>query len=181
MHTREYIAFWDTSSGEDGSKTFDGNTALNGDEPGEILFNDLLGIPAMIFYTPVNWTRQDYYNFVDLNAVESNTNTIATLLSDFTGQTVALTVITNRDKTRFEFYDSINRVESNIKTLSDYFFQPNGWQPPKLTWESGHKFDWRDANRLEQNLYLLYELLLKAFESVKYCGTFYANEDGDIY
>lgn len=128
-----------------------------------------------------NWNDRDYYNFDDLNRVEINSEYVATLLTEYRGEPVTIPVVTNRDMTKIEFFDSLNRIEGNIQTLADLFFEPVGWIEPKTNWQSGQPFDWRDANRLERNLALLHDLLLKAFESYKYCGTFYAGEDGDIY
>ena len=136
----------------------------------------------MPWITPkLNWTDQDYYNFADLNRVENNTQVVAQELTAYSGNPVSVTVVTNRDMTRIEFYDSLNRIEGNIQTLADNFFEPNGWEPTKTDWQSGQPFDWRDARRLERNLYLIYDLIYRAIESLKYCGTFYAGEDGDIY
>lgn len=128
-----------------------------------------------------DWTDRDYYNAADLNRVESNSAHIADLLTEYRGQPVTISVVANRDMTRIEFYDSMNRIESNIQTLADNFFEPVGWIEPKTNWQSGQPFDWQDARRLELNLKLIYDLLLKAFDTLKYCGTFYAGEDGDIY
>jgi len=136
----------------------------------------------MAWTTPkTDWKPSDYYNFGDLNRVESNSDHIATLLTQYNGRPVTITAVTNRDMTRIEFFDSLNRIEGNIQTLADNFFEPTGWEEPKTDWQSGQRFDWRDANRLERNLQLLYELLLKAFNTLKYCGTFYAGEEGEIY
>lgn len=129
----------------------------------------------------IDWTDQDYYNFYDLNRVEANTQYIAAILSDYVGRPVTVSVITDRDMMRIEFADSLNRVESNQQTLADNFYAPVGWEPPKTNWRSGQPFSYRDANRLERNLLLIYDLLQKAFDSLKYCGTFAAGEDGDIY
>jgi len=136
----------------------------------------------MPWLTPkTDWKESDYYNFADLNRVESNSEYIASLLTSYRGQPVTITVVTNRDMRRIEFYDSMNRIEANIQTLADNFFEPVGWETPKTNWASGKPFDYRDANRLERNLQLLHDLILKAFDTLKYCGTFYAGEDGEIF
>lgn len=136
----------------------------------------------MPWQTPkVNWTESDFYNFNDLDRVESNTAYLAGALSDYSGRPIVITVVTNRDVKRFEFFDSLNRIEGNIQTLANNFFEPTGWERPKTNWKSGAPFDWRDARRLEKDLQLIYDLLNKAIDSLKYCGTFAAGEDGDIY
>lgn len=123
-----------------------------------------------------DWAPDDYYNYGDLNRVETNTAHLASLLEQL-GQPVPLTYITNRDRRRFEFFDSLNRIESNIKALADNFYAPEGWEQPKTTWASLQRFDYRDANRLEHNLLLLYELIQNVIENMKYCGTFTCGEE----
>lgn len=127
-----------------------------------------------------DWTPNDTYNFDDLNRVENNTADVAAFLESIQYKVPPLTVVTNRDKKSIDFISSINRVESNIEALKDAFIIPPGYQGKK-TWAVGMGFDYRDANRLERNLQLLYEWAHLAKENLKYCGTFYCGEDGDIY
>ncbi|WP_019534204.1 hypothetical protein [Paenibacillus ginsengihumi] len=128
-----------------------------------------------------DWDDEDYYNFGDLNRVENNSGVIAEILAEYAGRPITITTVTNRDMRQIEFFDSLNRIEGNIKYLADNFYAPVGWETPKLNWRSGQVFDYRDAIRLERNLALLYDLLLKTINNLRYCGTFSAGEDGDIY
>lgn len=124
-----------------------------------------------------NWTKDDYYNFGDLDRVEGNSSYLADLLTSYRGQAVTIITITARDIKRIEFYDSLNRVEENIQTLADSFYIPIGWIAMKTNWKSGESFTYIDAKRLEINLQLLYELLINAIDSMKYCGTFTCGEE----
>lgn len=124
-----------------------------------------------------NWTKDDYYNFGDLDRVEGNSSYLAVLLTTYRGQAVTINTITARDIKRIEFYDSLNRVEGNIQTLADSFYIPIGWIAMKTKWQSGEPFSYIDAKRLEINLQLLYELLTKTLDSMRYCGTFTCGEE----
>ncbi len=129
-----------------------------------------------------DWNSNDEYNFDDLNRVENNTAEVAAFLESIQYKVPPLTVVTNRDKKSIDFISSINRVESNIEALKDAFITPPGYQQKK-TWAVGMGFDYRDANRLENNLSLLYEWAIKAKENQVFCGTFAcgAEWEGVIY
>ena len=176
---RKYIYSWRKTDGKDSTTQYDGAKQYDGQSSAHLLWEDILG-PALLWVEPkTDWTKDDFYNFEDLDAVEINTEFIAALLSDL-GVTVNLSTVKNRTMYSFEYFDSLNRIESNIKTLADNFYVPTGWITPKTNWQSGHRFDYRDANRLEKNLLLLYTLLMNVFESLKYCGTFTCGEEDVI-
>lgn len=128
-----------------------------------------------------DWGPDDYYGPDDLNRVEANTQYIAEYLAD-AGYPVTLEdpIRVNRDVTDYEFADSLSRVERNIHALAQAFLAPPGHQPPK-TWTPGMRHSYQDANRLEQNLQLLYDWLMSAIEGFRYCGTFACGEGGEIY
>lgn len=123
----------------------------------------------------------DAYNADDLNRVEANTQKTLQELQFFREDATLGEIIVNRDYERIEFADSLNRIESNIKTLKDYFYSPPGWVEPKITWQAIDPFSYVDANRLEINIKLLYELIQKAKGGVQYCGTFACGDDTRIY
>jgi len=127
-----------------------------------------------------DWTSFDYYNYGDLNRIENNTAEVAAFLESIQYQVPELTVVTNRDKKSIDFISSINRVENNIEQLKDAFIAPPGYQG-KETWTVKKGFSYKDANRLENNLKLIYEWAHRVKENYRYCGTFYCGEDGDIY
>lgn len=108
--------------------------------------------------------------------MENNIQHIASMLGTHLGQTFTLSIVSNRNMTRFEYYDSLNRIESNIAFLVGKFYTPAGWEASKTTWSSNQAFGYIDANRLERNLFLLYELLNKTMDNYKFSGTFSSGE-----
>ncbi|MCG7406789.1 hypothetical protein MH117_05105 [Paenibacillus sp. ACRRX] len=123
------------------------------------------------------WTPTGYYNYQDLNRIEANTKEIAEALLKWGYPTEMQGHIINRDSRRIEFADSLNRLESNIAALAAAIYVPTGWEPPKTTWAAGHKFDYKDANRLERNLERLDTLTNATIGSLIYCGTFSCGEE----
>lgn len=124
----------------------------------------------------LNWTEDDYYNAEDLNRVESNTKVVADLIKQLIGVDVGLEPTeTNRDMSRIEFADSLNRIERNLERLS--VFNLPGLRQLKTNWQAMDPFDYRDAIRLETNLAILYEVLSKNVTNVYYAGTFNCGED----
>jgi hypothetical protein len=127
-----------------------------------------------------NWTADDYYNFDDMNRVEANTQYVAEFLNSLSYRIPDLVVETGRDMTDIDFIPSVNRVEQNIEKIRNRFLTPPGYKVTKV-WALGMGFDYRDANRLEGNLKLLYEWAIIAKDNQIYCGTFACGEEGVIY
>ncbi len=126
------------------------------------------------------WTPNDQYGPDELNRVETNTQHIADYLQA-AGYPVTLEPLkTDRDMAGYEFGDSLSRVERNIDGLRQGFITPPGYQAPK-TWSGGMGHNFQDANRLEQNLQILYDWALGVVDSFKHCGAFACGEDGGIY
>jgi hypothetical protein len=123
-----------------------------------------------------NWTSKDFYNAEDLNRVEANTQFVAEYLNSLYYNITLETIKTDRDMTSIDFLSSINRVEQNIEALKDGFITPPEWQSKRI-WSLGMGFDYKDANRLEINLKLLYEWALIAKDNLVYCGTFSCGTD----
>lgn len=119
----------------------------------------------------IDWGPDDYYNAEDFNRVENNTLEVAKLINELLGSDVKLEpIVTDRDYSSIEFPDSLNRIERNIQKDSN--LNLNGIVPMKTTWKVGDKFSYKDANRLENNLYIIYSLLIKNVGNVPYCGSF---------
>lgn len=129
-----------------------------------------------------NWTSDNFYNADDLNRVEANTQYIAEYLRSLDYTIPSAVVKTDRNVTSIDFISSINRVEKNIDDIKNNFIPPIGYQGKK-DWKIGVKFDFRDANRLEDNIYKLYSLAKIAKENIIYSGTFNCGTDweGDLY
>lgn len=127
-----------------------------------------------------DWLPGDYYNADDLNRVEADTQYIASVAEQLGYAVVLEDVVTDRDQRSIEFAASLSRVERNIAAIANGFLAPPGYQQPR-TWTSLMVFDYRDATRLERNLQLLHDWLVKVADSFRYCGTFACGEDGGIY
>jgi hypothetical protein len=138
----------------------------------------------MAWITPkTDWTTEDYYNYGDLNRVENNTDYLKTELNNLGYLPSINTINTARDNTTIEFYDSLNRVESNIKALKDSSYEPLSWITPQTDWASvSQPFSYIDANRLENNLLNFKTMVDRLKEDIRYCGTFYSGDTfGDIF
>lgn len=123
----------------------------------------------------LDWTRNDYYNFEDLNRVENNAEVVAGLVGYFIALP-PLEFVTDREMMRIEFADSLNRIESNQDILRQRF-TPIGWLPNKTDWEAKAPFSFSDAVRLEHNLFLLYKHYKGNTEIVPICGAFICGEE----
>jgi hypothetical protein len=105
-----------------------------------------------------DWTKDDFYNYDDLNRVETNTSLLKNRLNVIGYNPNINLIVTNRDNKAFTYYDDLNRVESNILALRNVIYQPTGWLNPIVYRQDnfdGRRFDFNDANRLEINLELL--------------------------
>ncbi len=127
-----------------------------------------------------DWVATDTYNAADLNRVEANTDYIAGRLAEVGYPATLGAIDTGRTIERFEFADMLNRVEANIDALHSAFVALPNYQEPK-EWVAGMPFDYRDANRLERNLLLIYTWLINTIDAFKLCGTFACGEGGEIY
>jgi hypothetical protein len=124
----------------------------------------------------LDWKETDYYNADDLNRVENNTLEVINFLKSIQFNAPDVVSVTDRDIFSIEFLSSINRVEGNIEAIKQAFMVPPGWQNTK-TWTIGKGFDYRDANRLENNLNLLYIFAQLAKENIVFCGSFTCGEE----
>jgi hypothetical protein len=124
-----------------------------------------------------DWDVSDYYNYSDLNRVESNTEYIKDELVALGYSPTLSTITTTRTNASIDFYDDINRVESNIKALADASYTPLTWETPKTSWVSViDPFDYSDANRLENNLSNLKTMVENIEAELEYCGILICGE-----
>lgn len=124
----------------------------------------------------LNWKDTDKYNAADFNRVENNTVEVANRLNDLMYLISLGATNTGRDTSYIDFISSINRIENNIDIIKNGFLSPPGWQDKK-TWSVGMGFDYKDANRLENNLFLLYSWSQIAKDNLIYSGTFNCGAD----
>jgi len=129
-----------------------------------------------------DWRETDYYNADDLNRVEANTQYLRDFLNSIDYKVPEQEIKVDRNMVSIDFISSINRIESNIDDIKNNFIAPIGYQGKK-DWVIGVKFDFRDANRLENNLYLLYSLAKTAKDNQIFSGTFSCGTDweGGLY
>jgi hypothetical protein len=128
-----------------------------------------------------NWLPSDYYNFEDLNRVEVATQVVRDRVAMFRGQLVPLdTPKTNRDITRIEYAEDLNRIERNIYRLVLTFPPKMNFRESKTDWKYNDPFDFSDAIRLEKNLYDMYYNIENNISNIPYCGTLIAGERGVI-
>lgn len=123
-----------------------------------------------------NWTSNDYYNAEDLNRVEANTQFVAEYLESIDFTIPLEEVKAGRDMISIDFISSINRIERNLDSVRSNMITPPGYGPMRV-WTNRIGFDYRDANRYERNLELLYKWAHLIFDSYKYCGEFVCGED----
>jgi hypothetical protein len=83
-----------------------------------------------------------------------------------------------RSESHIEFADSLNKIENNIAKLRTYFYNPKGTISPKTNWVYNDPFDYNDANRLEQNLYLMNNYFISNVKNIPYCGQYTAGQQG---
>lgn len=128
-----------------------------------------------------DWLPSDYYNYEDLNRVEQAINVVKDRVTTFRGEVVTIdSPVTNRDVTRIEFADSLNRIETNISSLILTFPETYTFQPTKTDWTYNKSFNFADANRLEKNLYDMYYTIENNISNIPYAGQLYAGEIGVI-
>ena len=144
----------------------------------ETTYNTTLYKPEQFEMVKTDWTPTDYYNFQDINRVESNTKLISDLVVIFKSESNIGDITADRDMKSIEFADSLNRLENNIKTLINELNTPTGVEEPKTYWSYNMPFSFEDANRLEKNLLILYKYVTGNINNFKYCGMFTCGDEG---
>lgn len=127
-----------------------------------------------------NWTKDDYYNYWDLDRVEANTAYLATIPDVFYPPPALEPPVTNRTMLMLEFYDGLNRAERNIDKLRAALYTPLGWEQAKTDWRSGQPFKYKDAARLENNLLRLHVLIMAIIDAFRYCGEVICGDGGEL-
>lgn len=127
-----------------------------------------------------DWTATDFYNCEDLNRVEEATKIIKDLYEDFSGHGLVQSHIFDRDEKHIEFFDSLNRIESNLSQLRANLVFPTGSTDFKTYWTHNQAFSYKDANRLEQNIEILYWYIKLNLASTPYCGNYITGQEGVI-
>lgn len=126
----------------------------------------------------INWSPTDYYNYEDLNRVESMIETVKPKIEEYRNKTITLLAITNRTKESIEFADSLRRIEQNILFLGNELNTPTGFITPNTNWSYNSPFSYEDANRLEKNLVILDNYVTGNLSARLYCGQYTVGDEG---
>lgn len=125
-----------------------------------------------------DWKSTDSYNYGEMDRVEANTRYVYEYLVEKLGYSIPpLAEAKLRDYSSVDYLGDINRIENEIKSLSDHFYTPQGYLGSKV-WTVQKPFDYTDANRLETNLKLLLELAENVPKSWYYSGTISTGQGG---
>jgi hypothetical protein len=117
-----------------------------------------------------NWTKDDYYNYWELNRIEEITENMPDFISLLKECPPIENTVTDRDMKYIEFKEGWNRVEQNIEILRNTLNNPLGTIESKTYWWYNMPYSFEDANRLEQNLRVMYEYVKGNLGYIQYCG-----------
>ena len=133
----------------------------------------------MAWQEPKAFDTSSYYNAEDINRENGNVAFIRDFLSE-QGYSISLPypVTVTYSKTSFPTVSAVNAIRGNIAALRAGFYAPPGAPEVAVTPTRKQIFNYADANKLELNLKLMYELMYKLVASYRRCGTFYCGEEG---
>lgn len=127
------------------------------------------------------WTSNDYLNYEDMNRIENNIDTLYDLVLEIDATATVPTIINNRTYSSIDTVSSLNRIESNIANIDNYYpIQVNYWQEPKTSWKAWDIISYMDLNRIESNIEAIYNTLcnyLNHKAEITYVGQFYTEEE----
>lgn len=118
-------------------------------------------------------TPSDCYNVSDFNRIERNTAYLSEVLKVNVKQVHNVATVLTIPTVAY-----LENIENNIEEIANAFYVPGGWQK-KREWRHGDTFDYNDANRIEGNLMLLYELFRSMNNGYRFCGDTICG--GDMY
>lgn len=121
------------------------------------------------------FNSKDYYNQEDLCRVITNTAFLNAELRVHLQQ-----ISFNVDITTIPTVELLNNIEGNIENIANAFYFPEAWEERRI-WKHGDTFNYKDANRLENNLLGLYQLYDSMIHSYHYCGDFLCGGDVHVY
>lgn len=124
---------------------------------------------------PTNSNNKGSYNYTDLNRIENDCYYIMDIINtiSISENPLRLTIKTNWNVKDIPTITEINRIRSNIETLLNSLNIANY----ELI-EHSNTMDFKKANILEKNLYIMKETIGKIEKQFYYCGTFYCGQGG---
>lgn len=114
-----------------------------------------------------------YYNYSDLNRVETKTAEVAELLTA-QGYVTTVEVKTDWTMTDFPTQTEMNRYLGNVKKCVNNFCQMPGITLP----DTMDKLDYIGANNIEKTLVGIEKLLEYMLAVMRYSGAFYSGNEG---
>lgn len=127
-----------------------------------------------------DWQPTDYYNYEDLNRIEEAVYLVAYKATQLERVFTLDNCIFDRNISSIEFADSLNRIERNIQILGDALNRPQGFISPKTNWSYNSSFSFNDANRLKDNVVLLYNYASQNAGYWKYAGAYIVGDEGVV-
>jgi hypothetical protein len=128
-----------------------------------------------------DWLPSDFYNYEDLNRVESAMMIVRDRIIELKGILVTLdSPKTDRTEKTIEFADSLNRIETNLQRLILTFPDTYNFPDVKTDWTFNSPFSFAVANRYEQTLYNMYYTIENNISNIPYAGELYTGELGVI-
>lgn len=133
----------------------------------------------MAWIEPVTFEASSFYNADDINRENGNVAYIRDYLAA-QGYVITLPypVTTAYTRTSFPTVGAVNAIRGNIAALRAGFYAPPGAPDVAMNPDRRQIFTYEDANTLELNLKLMYELMGALVLSYRRCGTFYCGEEG---
>jgi|SRR3954451_13017696 hypothetical protein len=130
----------------------------------------------------LDWLPSDFYNYSDLNRVETAIDVVKKRVAEYRGLLVTIdSPKTDRTEKTIEFSDSLNRIETNLARLRLTFSEEYGFPVMKTNWKYNDAFSFADARRYEQTLYDMYYTIENNISSLPYAGELYAGQIGVVY
>ena len=155
---------------------------LSGGSYGLVYVSDIKLVETPVIETlKLDWMPTDYYNYQDLNRVESATLVVRDKIVLFRGEIVPLDeVFSARTQETIEYADSLNRIETNLERMKLTFPNPSMFDISKTDWTQDKPFDFSDATRYERMLHEMYYTIENNISNIPYCGQLVAGQEGVI-
>lgn len=130
-----------------------------------------------MYETPkIDWTSEDYINYEDFNRIINNINTINCLIGYFKNIKILKEDIESINMKTIPFAFFFNEIEESIKELSQNGYLNIEFEEPKTDWISNEPISYKDINRIERNIKILYEYYRYNIDSIPKCGMVLAGE-----
>jgi hypothetical protein len=135
-----------------------------------ITITQTIGVVDYTIIVKTDWQATDAIQFSDFDRIESNTGVVRSYIIAISYLIPAITSVTNRTLSTVELLSSINRLESNLETIRTNSFTPVDY-PGTRVWTVSDGFDNTEANRIEEDVRLLFITAKNVFDSFVVSGT----------